>query len=509
MLAAAMWLSPAGVTVILLVLTLTSCFAIRSPAPTTPLSDIDYQAELISGDDVTAELSLSVGGATDGVTVFTLADGGDHQGVDKQYAGLVATGAEGQVLPVAVEAGPRWVVSHAGGEQLRLRWRSSRPVKAGEDAAGRYFRVAAGTGLPYPRHLGEGPRRIVFRWRGFAEAGWSTASSFGLDREVTFTEARWLFLHTQFVAAPHMSFTRRQIDDQRALVLAVVGKQWQFSPEVVADDAVPIVRGLRAFFSDPGPPFFLITIVPHGPYSERHVRFLGSSLTNSFAVRLQPPAKYQDFAQALRMILTHEYLHNWYGLSIVQGEREPEVAWFFEGFTTFHTRRLMYRMGLISLDAVRDELNDRLKKYLQSPARNAPNSAIAAQFFRDPTLGDQPYLRGDFIAMLVDYDLRRRTGGRRTLDDLTRELVAAGKRGARETNASLLATLTRETSPARSAGDPGGGDRGSDAGLARGCPGPMLLARYRRRATPVRDPGRRRLPGPAVTRLAPQKAAPA
>jgi predicted metalloprotease with PDZ domain len=435
----------------LLVAGVSGCAGVRPPSGRVEIPDLAYEVVLVDDGpaSIAADLALHVDGAAEGVTTFTLAEGREHRDVERSFAGMVARGAEDRELSVTQEAGPRWIVRHRPGEHLTLRWRHTRPLPADEDRTGRYFRLTGAGSLPFPRHLGTGDRRIQLRWRGFAEAGWRTASSFGLHQELKFDVARWRFLNAHFLAAPQVTFTRRELDAERAVMLAVVGRQWKFSSDVLADDAIRIVRGVREFFADPGPPLYVITVVPQGPYSEGKVKFAGSGLMNSFAMRLQPPASYQDLGELLRMILTHELLHNWYGQTIVQGEYEPVVAWFFEGFTTFHTRRLMYRMGLLSLDGVVEDLNRRLEKYLRSPARNAPNRAIVPHFFDDPRLGDQPYFRGDFLAMLVDMDLRRHSGGRRTLDDVIKEMVVAGRAGARETNASLLERLTRETSAAR------------------------------------------------------------
>ncbi len=235
------------------------CASLRR-APMAAGPDLLYEVTLLEDGaaGITGEISMQVKGAAEGVTTFTLAEGRDHGDVERNFAGLVASTPDGQALAVARRPGrPQWVVQHRPGQRLSLHWRQTQALPRCEDRAGRHFRVAAASGLPYPYppHLGEEAQRIGFRWRGFAEtAGWATASSFGLERDVTFAATRWQFLHTHSLAAPHMTFTRRQLDPDRALVLAVVGQQWKFSRDALADDAIRIVRGVRALFAHPGPP---------------------------------------------------------------------------------------------------------------------------------------------------------------------------------------------------------------------------------------------------------------
>jgi hypothetical protein len=73
---------------------------------------------------------------------------------------------------------------------------------------------------------------------------------------------------------------------------------------------------------------------------------------------------------------------------------------------------------------------------------------VAEGFLRSPELAQVAYWRGDLLAWILGDEIRRRSAGARTPDDLLRELVARGRAGSWVTTESLLDVFTRETSAA-------------------------------------------------------------
>ncbi len=148
-------------------------------------------------------------------------------------------------------------------------------------------------------------------------------------------------------------------------------------------------------------------------------------------------------------LLGHELFHAWNGLTITSDDHTPEGAdyWFSEGFTNFYARRLLYRAGLVSLDATIAQLDSELAAYDASPLRAAPNQAIVDGFWKSHDLENLPYARGNAIAIAVDREIARVSKGHRSLDDVMRELVVEARAGGHVSVDSLLARFARETSP--------------------------------------------------------------
>ena len=415
--------------------------------------DLAYQARLLSTSPPTVEISLRVAGSAAGVTTLGLSDDWKAEATERRILDLSAVGASGRNLPVIRELGARWTATHAPGEMLALRYRlaaGERPPRASNYEVmitPEFCLLFAASALLYPQHLrGDTPHRIAFRWAGFRDADWSVASSRGLGDLLSFTDTDEGFEYSTFLAAPSLAFAHRTVG-AGVLTVALVGSRWKLSGDVLADDAVRILGNARRFFSDPGPPLFFISAVPVGAYDERGGSFSGTALTNGFALLLPPPARYDRFGEAVRMLLAHEGLHNWFGHTIRSDEPSGSVAWFFEGFTTFYTRRLNYRGGLISLEKLVEDLNSAVESYVSSPERNLSAEEMADQFRREKRMSRVAYLRGDLIALVTDYELRNASRGKRSLDHLVRELADAGRAGMRVSTASLIETIARETSP--------------------------------------------------------------
>ena len=146
----------------------------------------------------------------------------------------------------------------------------------------------------------------------------------------------------------------------------------------------------------------------------------------------------------LLYLLAHEHFHCWKG----PGAEQPEelVYWFSEGFTDFYARRLLLRAGLWTLDDTVRDLNQKLAGLWANPVRNRPNQDIAGEFWRSPAVGALPHQRGTLVALVLDHELRRRSDGRRNLDDFMRALMVDTRaRGAPLSCEFLLARIEAAT----------------------------------------------------------------
>ena len=109
------------------------------------------------------------------------------------------------------------------------------------------------------------------------------------------------------------------------------------------------------------------------------------------------------------------------------------VYWFSEGFTDYYARRLMLRAGLITPEQFVDDLNARILECWGNPKLREPNATILSDFWKDPKIQRLPYERGDMVAFMVDFEMRKRLGARQSLDDFMIELYE----GARARNEAV------------------------------------------------------------------------
>ncbi len=417
--------------------------------------DVAYTLTLVHTPSTMVRVDVETTGDPGGVTTFDLGDGwGGVEHPENEVHDFTARVTGGAPLVVTHDAGHRWVVNHAPSQRVTATYYLTSSRQAlGSDASPAYRAITSDhlihligqNALVVPQHLASAATlHLALRWRGFAEAGWTFVSSFGAHVASELDESLEAFRQAVFVASDDLRLTTRRAG-AGTLVVGVVGR-WPWTDAELAEVAGKIIAAERAFFADPGPPWFLITVIPIGEYDPHSSSLGGTGLTRSFATFLSPRS---PLDQQVRWLLGHELFHSWNGQTIMPEPPDELAYWFTEGFTNFYARRLLYRAGLLSLTTYVENLEQEIHDYRSSPARNEPNARIQAAFWKSRDLEKLPYLRGDLIALLVDREISRTSNHARSLDDLMRELVAgASTHGATVTTDKLLARIAHETSAA-------------------------------------------------------------
>jgi predicted metalloprotease with PDZ domain len=243
----------------------------------------------------------------------------------------------------------------------------------------------------------------------------------------------------------------------RQVGFAIAGSGWGFTDERFVDLAMSIVRAEREFFEDHSDEWFLVSIVPTATMPPGSLSLGGTGLTNCFArfvndgLTLEPGSR-ED--RALKHLLAHEYFHTWNGRKIKRtsppsGPTEELVYWFSEGFTDFYARRLLLRAGLWDAKTATEDLNSSVSTYWFSPVKGEPNTRIREDFWNSREVRELPYRRGDLLALAIDEKIRQVSGGKKSLDDLMRELFKrAREKDERITTENLIATIESFTDTA-------------------------------------------------------------
>jgi predicted metalloprotease with PDZ domain len=436
------------------------CAASVKAAAKAPEADLSWRFHLTPPPRLAVEVELAFAGAPDGVTELR---------VSREWGGVDAGGEDIEVVRVTDERGrpltvehpePNvWRVHHRPGERLIAAYRflpndhqgdrspevNRRPIL--NDHLLQFF---GELGLLCPAHLDDdAPHHILMDWGGFEEAGWNVVTSFHAGASTHTFDAGLDELRQAIYLAGRMEIERREVKG-RPVYTAISGGDWGFKNDEFADLVARVVSLERGFFDDYNHPYYLVTLIPVGERSPGSRSLGGTGLTNSFALAMLPGARLEEDpgqGGGVPRLLMHEMFHEWNGRVIGRQDPEELVYWFSEGFTDFYARRLLYRGGLIDAGAYAVSLNKTLAGLYASPVRNEPNARILADFWRNRDVKDLPYARGDAVAMILDHAIREASGGRRSLDDLMRDLVAAGRQGARISTESLLARFARETGP--------------------------------------------------------------
>lgn len=149
--------------------------------------------------------------------------------------------------------------------------------------------------------------------------------------------------------------------------------------------------------------------------------------------------------EKLRFTLAHEMFHTFQPKISQPGGLE--TAWFSEGSANLYQSRLPFRYGLVGSQAFLRDLNYYAGRYYTNVMADQPNSEIARRFWLDTRIRTLPYDRGMLYLASVDAALRRASGGRRSLDDVLLDLLAAERAGHETSLADWEAGLRRDLGP--------------------------------------------------------------
>jgi predicted metalloprotease with PDZ domain len=148
-------------------------------------------------------------------------------------------------------------------------------------------------------------------------------------------------------------------------------------------------------------------------------------------------------------LASHELFHVWNGkrlrpieLGPFDYEREATSRglWVVEGITEYYGDLLLHRAGLSTRDEFLASLSDKIEGLQTTPGRAVQSVASASfdawiKLYRpdenSPNVSVSYYVKGAVVAFLLDLEIRRVTGNRRSLDDVMRAAFTrfAGSRG--------------------------------------------------------------------------------
>lgn len=203
-------------------------------------------------------------------------------------------------------------------------------------------------------------------------------------------------------------------------------------PDRLVADIQRIVETVAAFFKNDIPYERYLFIIHLGDGLRGGLEHRNATTIAVDRWAFQDEARYAD---VLRLV-AHEFFHTWHVKRIRPHNFDPfdysrevytPLLWVMEGFTAYYDALFVRRAGLTSPEAYLDYLGKRIANYLNIPGRHemsAAESSLLAWvklYRRDENTDNSTvsyYLKGSLLALLLDIDLRVRSQGRRSLDDV-------------------------------------------------------------------------------------------
>ena len=197
----------------------------------------------------------------------------------------------------------------------------------------------------------------------------------------------------------------------------VTAGDWAFLDEEAAEMAAIILKEHAGTFGGTPQSRVLFVLAPFPrPASADH----WSAETRGGTVTLlagKSPSRTAALAQ-LSFPLAHELFHLWIpnGLAL-----DGNYDWFYEGFTLYQALRAAVRLNLLTFQDYLNALGRAFDAYQTAQGRDELSLLAASErrWTVSPTL---VYNKGMLAAFLYDLSLRQKTKGKRSLDDVYREM---------------------------------------------------------------------------------------
>ena len=212
---------------------------------------------------------------------------------------------------------------------------------------------------------------------------------------------------------------------------------WQGTPPF---DAAALMRWTQSLY---GSYLRFFRAPPRQPYEVFLRRNLinaggGVEVGRSFVGTFDKQTNAQDF----KLTLAHEMVHTFVG-----GLDTPAgllSSWYAEGLAVYYERVLPWRAGLIPTAAFLDDLNKTAARYYTDRLNDTPNNQIPARFWADTRVRVLPYDRGSLYFAQLNAEIRRRTHGKRSLDDLVLRMIVR-RRQRQPVDEAAWSSLLRRT----------------------------------------------------------------
>jgi predicted metalloprotease with PDZ domain len=169
----------------------------------------------------------------------------------------------------------------------------------------------------------------------------------------------------------------------------------------------------------------------------------------------------ENYRRCLNLI-AHEFFHTWNVKRILPEAFRPydytrevytDLLWAMEGLTDYYALLLVGRARLLTAAEVRETLGQWLEEYRQKPSRRV--QSLSESSFDTWIKLYQPneqsvnstmsyYEKGKIVGLLLDMEIRRRSRGRRSLDDVMRGLYREFAERGRGIDRSDLVRLAEE-----------------------------------------------------------------
>jgi predicted metalloprotease with PDZ domain len=217
----------------------------------------------------------------------------------------------------------------------------------------------------------------------------------------------------------------------------IIDGDGNYDPERLRTSVQKIVEAETALFG--GIPYHDYTFILHlRSNTGGGLEHLNSTALGFKRFGFATEVGYQNF----NALVAHEFFHLWnvkrirpdaLGPFDYTKENYTRLLWVAEGITEYYGQLMSSRAGLISNQAYLDHLAQQIQDFEELPGRKVMSAEEASfdswiKYYRpdENSVNSQVsyYDKGELLGLLLDLDIRRRTGSAKSLDDVMRYLYS-------------------------------------------------------------------------------------
>ncbi len=218
----------------------------------------------------------------------------------------------------------------------------------------------------------------------------------------------------------------------------VTAGEWAFSDEEAADLAISLLKEHTSTFGGIAQSRAVLMLAPF-PRPAGADRWSAETRGETVVMLAgKSPSKTAALAQ-LSYPLAHELFHLWIPNGLML---DGNYDWFYEGFTLYQALRAAVRLNLLTFQDYLNALGRAFDAYKSAQGRDELSLLQASErrWTLSPVL---VYNKGMLAAFLYDLGLRQKSKGKRSLDDVYRELfrLSRASQARRDGNQTALAAL--------------------------------------------------------------------
>ncbi len=352
----------------------------------------------------------------------------------RHVQGFQAKGADGRPLAWKKTRKDTWLVDSTGADRIIVGFEvyaNDLTVRTSHlDGTHAFFNAA--NLLPYV----EGRTREPLRLYVDAPDGWTVET--GLRRDESPGEAFIAVDYDELVDSPVHAGPDPVLEFEACGVphrIATWGRSNLDADRLVADTKRIVETQAELFGGLPYESYVFILMTTDGARGGLEHRNSSALMLPRFNFR--PGRTYE---RALQLI-SHEFFHTWNVKRIhpiwsdrafdYSTENYTRLLWAMEGITDYYTSLMLRRAGLITPERYVEILADQMRDLQETPGRNVQSleeSSFDAwiKYYRPDEHSSNSsisyYLKGSLVTLLLDLEMRGRTQGKRSLDDLMRLL---------------------------------------------------------------------------------------